>query len=99
MKRISTLKPKSRGGVGWWGGDRLCQTRLIPRSPDGDNKIKSEIDFPELGLNCLLASYLITCLLPKGRVKEMEIFDGICHEGGRGGESRVQLTFFQKCFF
>ena len=20
-----------------WGGDRLCQTRLIPRSPDGDN--------------------------------------------------------------
>ena len=23
--------------MGWWGGDRLCQTRLIPRSPDGDN--------------------------------------------------------------
>ena len=21
-----------------WGGDRLCQTRLIPRSPDGDKK-------------------------------------------------------------
>ena len=20
-----------------WGGDRLCQTRLIHRSPDGDN--------------------------------------------------------------
>ena len=20
-----------------WGGDRLCQTKLIPRSPDGDN--------------------------------------------------------------
>ena len=20
-----------------WGGDRLCQTSLIPRSPDGDN--------------------------------------------------------------
>ena len=23
-----------------WSGDRLCQTRLIPRSPDGDNKVK-----------------------------------------------------------
>ena len=23
-----------------WGPDRLCQTRLIPRSPDGDNKWK-----------------------------------------------------------
>ena len=22
-----------------WGGERLCQTRLIPRSPDGDNKV------------------------------------------------------------
>ena len=21
------------------GGDRLCQTRLIPRSPDGDNNV------------------------------------------------------------
>ena len=23
----------------WVGGDRLCQTRLNPRSPDGDNKL------------------------------------------------------------
>ena len=35
------MGPKSRsGGVRWGpvgsGGDRLCQTRLIPRSPDGD---------------------------------------------------------------
>ena len=22
-----------------WGGDRLRQTRLIPRSPDGDKKV------------------------------------------------------------
>ena len=32
MRRISTVGPKSCGG-----GVRLCQTRLIPRSPDGDN--------------------------------------------------------------
>ena len=25
-----------------WGGDRLCQTRLIPRSPDGDNNDDSD---------------------------------------------------------
>ena len=31
LKRISTVRPKS------CGGDRLRQTRLIPRSPDGDN--------------------------------------------------------------
>ena len=31
LKRISTVGPKSCGLV------RLCQTRLIPRSPDGDN--------------------------------------------------------------
>ena len=24
-----------------WGPDRLCQTRLIPRSPDGDNNIST----------------------------------------------------------
>ena len=24
-----------------WGPDRLCQTRLIPRSPDGDKNVKS----------------------------------------------------------
>ena len=31
------------------GPDRLCQTRLIPRSPDGDNKIltKSDSSFVE----------------------------------------------------
>ena len=27
------------GGPVWSGRDRLCQTRLIPRSPDGDNNI------------------------------------------------------------
>ena len=32
LKRISTVGPKS------CGQDRLRQTRLIPRSPDGDNK-------------------------------------------------------------
>ena len=26
----------------WGGGDRLCQTRLIPRSPDGDKNIRFE---------------------------------------------------------
>ena len=61
------------------------------------DKIISEIDFPELGLNCLLASYLLTCLLPEGRVKEMEIFDGICHEGGM--VSRAINFFFQNVFF
>ena len=30
-----------------WGGDRLCQTSPIPRSPDGDNK------FLLIGLSCV----------------------------------------------
>ena len=29
-------------------GDRLCQTRLIPRSPDGDNKA-SQVHFMQSG--------------------------------------------------
>ena len=32
------MGPKSRSGGVQWGGDRLCQTSPIPRSPDGDNK-------------------------------------------------------------
>ena len=30
------------------GGDRLCQTRLIPRSPDGDNKFLTDSSAPPL---------------------------------------------------
>ena len=33
------MGPKSR-----WGPDRLCQTRLIPRSPDGD-KNSQKVEF------------------------------------------------------
>ena len=38
------MGPKSRwgGGVGS-SGDRLCQTSLIPRSPDGDNNVSELI--------------------------------------------------------
>ena len=56
------------------GGDRLCQTRPIPRSPDGDNKkliqisvrivfyaIKSKMD---IYLWILLPLYLNLCSLP-----------------------------------
>ena len=32
------MGPKSRSG----GGDRLCQTSPIPRSPDGDKKLSTE---------------------------------------------------------
>ena len=28
------------------GGDRLCQTRLIPRSPDGDKKAYTDFELP-----------------------------------------------------
>ena len=44
--------------MGWWGGDRLCQTRLIPRSPDGDN-ISSHLK--------TWTSYIVSIRLWKGK--------------------------------
>ena len=81
MKRISTVGPKSGGGVGS-SGDRLCQTRPIPRSPDGDNKDENIVNsfnapvdnFP---LNCTYLSRLLpegSChLLPRQRLLSISI--------------------------
>ena len=39
------MGPKSRWGPVGWGGDRLCQTSPIPRSPDGDNNLLARFYF------------------------------------------------------
>ena len=41
-----------------WGPDRLCQTSPIPRSPDGDNNIKSINSVNSvISVNSVLAAY------------------------------------------
>ena len=47
------------GGVGWGGGDRLCQTSPIPKSPDGDKKKSAFCHFCSLNA-CAIGGFLGT---------------------------------------
>ena len=62
LKRISTVRPKSCGGVCWGGVGWLSQTRPIPRSPDSDNKVVLSPD----GQLCITLTKKVLLLLSQG---------------------------------
>ena len=39
-----------------WGGDRLCQTRPIPRSPDGDKKSNIRFQISRVKVSCVIGN-------------------------------------------
>ena len=68
MKRISTVGPKSCGGVGWGGPVQLSQTSPIPRSPDGDNNIGDvgdDVDIVNVGdmMTLVMLVMMLTLLM------------------------------------
>ena len=53
-----------------WGGDRLCQTSPIPRSPDGDKKVDDRKTSSAEKLECVQ-----TCMIMQSQSKAILIWD------------------------